>query len=485
MNFPDGLPQSGFLRARRILSLQPGADGDGVWWQQGAIRAVGDAAELERRVPTRVPRFDLPTALVTPGFVDGHTHLGFWALNRRRVHLAGAATRAEALRRVALGAPEHGWIRGHGWDANRWETAPDRWALDGLTAGPAFFESVDVHAGWANTAGLLAAGIDRDTPDPPNGRIVRDASGEATGVLLEQAQELIPGVAPASGPGRRSTTRTAWCLTSPDRFPSSARPRLVGSAAFYLAQRRPVEVVGVSISPAQVRLADGFAFTERAAPGKRAVRQRRLHGAARGPRRVRPSVRHRILRARPLCDCVLRGGRPRPASGWVAGGDRRPTHRRPDRSPARRLQDRLARGKPGHGRRSRGDGRLRWLGSGRVLRPFGVPAARAAARPCGPRRAARASAGPWPVGMGRGPCRWGRPATLPSRPGCSNTACCASSTGRPSRAEGSAMGALSSPLGISSQRSRPQVGRNDVRRERRFPVGQELCRCRAGEHFRS
>jgi hypothetical protein len=202
VNLSDGLPQSGFLRARRILSLQPGAGGDGVWWQQGAIRAVGDAADLERRVPSRVPRFDLPTALVTPGFVDGHTHFGFWALNRRRVHLAGSTTRAEALRRIALGVAEQGWIRGHGWDANRWESAPDRWVLDEVTGVPAFFESLDVHAGWANTAGLVAAGITRETPDPPGGRIVRDAGGEATGVLLEKAQELVQSLLPHPDPDR-------------------------------------------------------------------------------------------------------------------------------------------------------------------------------------------------------------------------------------------------------------------------------------------
>jgi predicted amidohydrolase YtcJ len=199
---PDGLPHSGFLRARRILSLQPGAEGDGIWWSQGAIRAVGDAVDLGRQVPTGVPRFDLPRALVTPGFVDGHTHFGFWALNRRRVHLAGAVNREDALRRIGLGIPEQGWLRGHGWDANRWEGAPDRWALDEVTAGPAFFESVDVHAGWTNSAGLLAAGINRDTPDPPGGRIVRDALGEPTGVLLEKAQELIQRLLPKSDPER-------------------------------------------------------------------------------------------------------------------------------------------------------------------------------------------------------------------------------------------------------------------------------------------
>jgi predicted amidohydrolase YtcJ len=182
--------------------LQPGASGDAIWWQNGAVRAVGPAKVLEPQVPSRTQRYDLPEALVTPGFTDGHTHFAMYAQGRTRVHLAGAGTRAEALRRIAEGVPEQGWVRGHGWDANRWAEAPDRIALDAVTSVPAFFESRDVHAAWTNSAGLAAAGIDRSTPDPAGGRIVRDASGDPTGLLLERAQELVQAVLPAPDPGR-------------------------------------------------------------------------------------------------------------------------------------------------------------------------------------------------------------------------------------------------------------------------------------------
>jgi len=196
---PDPAESSGLLRARKILSLVPGISGDAVWWQDGRVRAVGPAAELERKVPTRVPRFDFPDSIVTPGFVDGHTHFGMWARGRKRVHLAGAGSREEAVRRVAAGALEQGWILGHGWDANRWQEPPDRWSLDQVTSAPSFFESIDIHAGWANSAALMAAGITSDTPDPPGGRIVRDASGGPTGLLLERATELISAIVPAPG----------------------------------------------------------------------------------------------------------------------------------------------------------------------------------------------------------------------------------------------------------------------------------------------
>jgi predicted amidohydrolase YtcJ len=190
MNSPESA-DSGFLRARRVLSLAPGVEGDAVWWCHGRIEAVGPAAALARRVPAGTPVYELPDALVTPGFVDGHTHFAMWALSRRRVQLAGSATREEAVRRVAGSSPVQGWIVGQGWDANGWERAPDRAALDAVQRGPVYLDSLDVHAAWVNSAALAAAGIRRDTPDPFGGRIVRDGAGEPTGVLLERAVELM------------------------------------------------------------------------------------------------------------------------------------------------------------------------------------------------------------------------------------------------------------------------------------------------------
>jgi predicted amidohydrolase YtcJ len=184
-------PGGGVLRARRVLTLIPGVAGDTVWWQNGRIQGVGRAAAIDQRAPSHLPRFDYPEALVTPGFVDGHTHFAMWAIARRRVRLGGARTRAEAVARVAAGAPSQGWVVGHGWDANGWTEPPDRHALDAVHASPVYLDSLDVHAAWVNSAALAVARITRETPDPPGGRIVRDASGEPTGLLLERAVELV------------------------------------------------------------------------------------------------------------------------------------------------------------------------------------------------------------------------------------------------------------------------------------------------------
>jgi hypothetical protein len=190
-------PDGGVLRGRRVLTLVPGDRGDAIWWQDGRIRGVGGAAAIDRQAPKHLPRFDHPGALITPGFVDGHTHFAMWAIARRRVRLVGARTRAEAVARVAAGAPSQGWVVGHGWDANRWTQPPDRHALDLIHASPVYLDSVDVHAAWVNSAALAVARITRETPDPPGGRIVRDASGEPTGILLERAVELVAKLVPA------------------------------------------------------------------------------------------------------------------------------------------------------------------------------------------------------------------------------------------------------------------------------------------------
>ena len=146
--------------------------------------------------------YDMPSTLVTPGFVDGHTHFALWALNRRRVQLAGMKRREAIVAAVAGAAPAQGWIIGQGWDANGWPIAPDRQALDAVQRLPVYLDSLDVHAAWVNSAALVAAGITRDTTDPFGGRIVRDAAGEPTGLLLERAVELMIPYLPVPPPDR-------------------------------------------------------------------------------------------------------------------------------------------------------------------------------------------------------------------------------------------------------------------------------------------
>ncbi len=193
--------EAGFLLAGRLLTLAPGIEGDAIYWRDGRIVAAGRAADVARQVPRGTPEITARRGLVTPGMVDAHTHFGQWALGRLRVNLTGCDG-AESLRRVASANAEDGWILGQGWDANDWDAPPERGMLDRVQTGPVWLDSLDVHAAWLNSAALEALGVNRGTPDPPGGRIVRDAAGEPTGILLERAAELAAERLPPPDPER-------------------------------------------------------------------------------------------------------------------------------------------------------------------------------------------------------------------------------------------------------------------------------------------
>lgn len=173
-----------------------------------------------------VPRSSWPTRfragqvleapVITAGFVDAHAHpYGLGRLDSQ-LSLTGIDTYAATLQAVET-APGSGWIVGRGWDQNDWSDAPaDGWPLasdlDAHSAGrPVAIRRIDGHAVWLNSAALVASGITRDTPDPDGGRIVRDESGNPTGVLVDEAMSLVetPDDAPAD---RRAWTRRAFEL---------------------------------------------------------------------------------------------------------------------------------------------------------------------------------------------------------------------------------------------------------------------------------
>jgi predicted amidohydrolase YtcJ len=143
---------------------------------------------------------------VVPGLVDAHGHVQGLGRARREVSCAGAASAAECARRAAergRAAPAGSWIRGRGWDQNRWAGAafPDEATLTrAVPDHPVFLSRVDGHAAWVNARALAAAGIGPATADPPGGRILRDAGGRPTGVLVDAAQDLALARIPAPTP---------------------------------------------------------------------------------------------------------------------------------------------------------------------------------------------------------------------------------------------------------------------------------------------
>jgi len=178
------------------------------WAQAVAIRgakivAVGNDADIEkmRAVGTKV--IDAAGRLVLPGFVDSHIHFMDGSLSLGRVNLEGAKDASDIQQRLREYASNHsgdGWILGRGWNYAMFgpEALPHKKYLDEIFPNrPVFLEGYDGHTYWANSKALALAGITRETPDPPNGAIVRDPkTGEATGALKESAQELVAKIVP-------------------------------------------------------------------------------------------------------------------------------------------------------------------------------------------------------------------------------------------------------------------------------------------------
>ncbi len=146
---------------------------------------------------------DVGDGTVIPGIVDAHLHLLGLGTALRIVDLTGTRSYDEVVARVAARAREvrpGDWIRGRGWNQNDWPVTrfPTHDALSRAVPGnPVALTRVDGHALLVNARALALAGITAATADPPGGRILRNADGSPTGVLVDNAQELIDRVVPA------------------------------------------------------------------------------------------------------------------------------------------------------------------------------------------------------------------------------------------------------------------------------------------------
>jgi len=169
----------------------------------GRILAVGSDAEIRAHQGPNTRVIDLEGRLAVPGLTDSHAHFiqgGFQLLS---VDLKDARSEEEFVRRIAEKAralPSGRWMQGGDWDEEAWrsEKLPTRWMIDAVTPHtPVFISRYDGHAVLANSLALRLAGITKGTPDPAGGVIVRDPeSGEPTGVLKDEAQDLVAKVIP-------------------------------------------------------------------------------------------------------------------------------------------------------------------------------------------------------------------------------------------------------------------------------------------------
>jgi len=198
------LPEAVLLRNGKI---HPRADSpatcEALLLLGGRILALGSADSIGEAWPAPTTTFDLRGRTVLPGLCDAHLHLEKYASALTQID-CGTPSREECLRRVQARA-EHTrpgeWLLGHGWNQNDWGGHGSAAELDRVAPeSPVFLTAKSLHAAWVNTRALRAASIDRATPDPPGGAILRDADGSPTGILLEAAIALVADRIPAADP---------------------------------------------------------------------------------------------------------------------------------------------------------------------------------------------------------------------------------------------------------------------------------------------
>ena len=174
------------------------------------ILALGSAEELRALAAPEAESIDLAGRCLLPGFHDSHVHLTQHGLGLGQVRLEPARTLEQGLRFVAervAKEPPGTWIQGAGFLMSRWGVSElTRQQLDEVAPEhPVLLRSQDHHSAWVNSAALELAGVSATTPDPKNGRIVRDADGNASGLLLERALHSVLEAVPPPSEGDLAT----------------------------------------------------------------------------------------------------------------------------------------------------------------------------------------------------------------------------------------------------------------------------------------
>jgi predicted amidohydrolase YtcJ len=201
----------GFAEAPRALLLHGGTlhTGDSARPTVEAVLAigdrivyVGDEQGARMRAPPNARIVDLEGKTALPGLADAHAHLSGIGWRELNFDLTGVESVAALQSRLRERAKQDSrpWIVGVGWIESKWKPPvfPTRQDLDAAVADrPVVLERADGHAVVVNSKALALAGIDRETPDPAGGRILRDPkSGEATGMLIDAAMDLVNRLVP-------------------------------------------------------------------------------------------------------------------------------------------------------------------------------------------------------------------------------------------------------------------------------------------------
>lgn len=171
--------------------------------QNGKIVYVGDDIGIQPYIGPNTTTLQLNGRFVLPGFIDGHVHPIGAGAEMTQCGLGEANSKEEVLAKIkscAEADKKSAWVFGNTWGLPLFPKAnPQKEWLDAIIPDrPALMTAADGHSIWVNSKALEIAGITKDTPDPENGRIERNAQGEPTGTLRESAADLIYKITPTT-----------------------------------------------------------------------------------------------------------------------------------------------------------------------------------------------------------------------------------------------------------------------------------------------
>lgn len=167
---------------------------DSIIIDQGKIKSVGTGLANGFKGEQKI---DGQGKTMLPGLVDGHAHFMGLGFNLLKVDVRGVPSASAAAKKVAKyvkANPELEWIIGRGWNQVLWpgKQFPTAKDLDEYVADkPVVLKRVDGHAVWLNSKAMALAGIDKHSVSPDGGEIVKDKDGQPTGVLIDNAEELV------------------------------------------------------------------------------------------------------------------------------------------------------------------------------------------------------------------------------------------------------------------------------------------------------
>ncbi|HLG95565.1 MAG TPA: amidohydrolase [Bryobacteraceae bacterium] len=191
------------LRGGKIVTLETAATAQALATRGGKIVAVGSDQEIQSYIGPSTQVIDLKGRLAVPGLIEGHGHFMGLGASKMELNLRDAKNWDDIVAMVAAAAREAKpgtWILGHGFHQAKWDKTPQPNVLgfpvhDSLSKvsphNPVWLTHASGHAGFANAEAMRLAGIDKNTPDPPGGQILKDAQGNPTGLLNEKAQALV------------------------------------------------------------------------------------------------------------------------------------------------------------------------------------------------------------------------------------------------------------------------------------------------------